>query len=459
MRNRTSLPSVGITYTECRWRDALRGDFAETSWRTERLDPHVEYGGVEIGRQIYLVLPQVIHKRKPPFPSFYFAATMSRPKEPVSTHLEHCNSTTTQVDAPQDPDADYTVGWRTVLAIFALALANCNATLSNTTNTIIRYQVIAVGGASEASWIGNGNFLMTLAFAPIFGSLSDRLGKKWFIVTGCLLGLVGSFISSSARDVYTIVGGNITVGIGNAGCIVSIAANQEIMSNKLRPYVFGFAQTINSIAAIMGTFLAADFAQRGAWAWSYRFNGIAYGVAGLLVLLTYYPPPTTIRRSTSLRDICFGIDYCGMLLLAGSVACLVTGLTWGGSKYAWHSGMIIGLLTGGCVGLVILGLFEWKVKTAGGLLDHRLFQNRNFPILCFVCLVDGMLLLGVNVLYSQEIAALFTTNATRIAVILSPYLITSTVGCLPAGWVMGRTQSYRVLLVAALAWCALFTGQ
>ena len=46
---------------------------------------------------------------------------------------------------------------------------------------------------------------------------------------------------------------------------------------------------------------------------------------------------------------------------------------------------------------------------------------------------------GVNVLYSQEIGDLFTTDAIRIPTILSPYLITSTAGCLPASTFCNHT--------------------
>lgn len=381
---------------------------------------------------------------------------MSESKNEIATHQEHYGR-------PDEYDGlettSYAVGLRTLLAIFALALANCNATLSNTTNTIIKFQVESVGGVEEASWIANSSFLLTLACAPIFGSLADRVGKKWFIVGGCLLGVAGSFISSAASSVYILIAGNILVGIANAGCIVSIAANQEIIPNKLRPYAFGFSQTINSLAAIVGTFLAGAFAQHAAWRWSYRFNGIAFALSGIAVLVTYQPPPTAIRRSNTLKEIFTNIDYIGMVLLAGSLACIVIGLTWGGSTYAWNSAMVIGTLVGGCVGLVAFGLFEWTVKKSGALLDHRLFMSYNFPILCFVCLIDGMLLLGINVLYAQEIPDLWTSDATRIAVILSPYLITSTIGCIPAGWIMGKTKSYRMLLIIALLWCSLFTGE
>lgn len=86
-------------------------------------------------------------------------------------------------------------------------------------------------------------------------------------------------------------------------------------------------------------------------------------------------------------------------------------------------------------------------------------QGPNFPILLFVYLIDGMLLLGVNVLYAQEIGDVFSTDAVRIAVILCPNLVTSCFGCLPAGWIMAKTKSYRILLVGALLWCALFTGE
>jgi len=152
--------------------------------------------------------------------TIYLSPEMDDNKAPATMHVEHRDadkvvspSGRQALDYEDEADAHYAVGLKTMLAITALSLANCCATLSNTTNTIIKFQIISVGGAAEASWIANGNFLLTLACGPIFGSLADRLGKKWFIVGGCAIGIVGSFISSSGKDVYTIIGGNILVGI------------------------------------------------------------------------------------------------------------------------------------------------------------------------------------------------------------------------------------------------------
>ena len=124
-----------------------------------------------------------------------------------------------QITYEEEPVTGYSVGWHTWVAIIALSLSNCCAVFVNTTNTVIKFQVMTVGDSSLASWIANGNFLLTLTFGPIFGSLSDRLGKKWFIVGGCALGIVGSCISGSATTIQRIIGGNIMTGIANAGCV------------------------------------------------------------------------------------------------------------------------------------------------------------------------------------------------------------------------------------------------
>lgn len=366
-------------------------------------------------------------------------------------------------DEPQTP---YHLGWRTLLALVTLSMGNVCAALSNTTNTTIKFQVATVAKSPAdgalAPWIANGNFLVVLAMGPIFGSLGDRLGKKWFLVCGALLGVVGSVISGSANQITHIIGGNILTGIANAGCIVSISCIQEIMPNKLRPWAMGVSQALASAFVILGTFLAAAFVRNnvggaGGWRWAYYFNGIIYGVTAVSIALTYFPPPPVLRRHHVLKEIASSVDYIGILLMSGSFASLIIGLTWGGSTYAWDSKQVIATLVMGCVGLVIFGLYEAFVVKEG-ILDHRLFQTMNFPILLFVCTIDGMLLLGVNVLYAQQIFDLFSQNAVRIAVILSPYLITSTFGCIPAGWIMASTRSYRTMLVAALFWCSLFTG-
>jgi MFS family permease len=269
---------------------------------------------------------------------------------------------------------------------------------------------------------------------------------------------MGSVVAGSAHETTTIIIGNIFTGLANAGCIMGIPAAQEVTPNKFRPWTMGFSQAFASAAVIAGTLGAGAFVKYHTWRWSYYLNAFVYGASALCVTAFYHPPPTGLRRQGhQVRELLAKIDFIGIILFTGSIASLVIALTWGGATYPWSSGRIIAPLTISCIGLVVFGIWE-RMGTKEGLLDHRMFYTRNFPILLFVCIIDGMLLLGVNVLFSQQIAALFTHDAVKIATVLTPFLATSAFGCLPAGWFMARTKSYRIMLVGALVWCSLFTG-
>ncbi|RAL66472.1 hypothetical protein DID88_006162 [Monilinia fructigena] len=228
-------------------------------------------------------------------------------------------------------------------------------------NTVIKFQVASVAkgpaDAVLASWIANGSFLVVLALGPVFGSLSDRVGKKWFMVCGTILGLMGGIIAGKAENIHQIIGGNILSGAANAGCIVSISAIQEIMPNRLRLWAVGFSQAMASAFVVLGTFLAATFVKTntgnaGGWRWAYIFNGIIYGITAVAVGLADFPPRPRLGRHKMLNSFTSEIDYIGILLMSGSFASLVIGISWGGNTYAWSSEQVIGTLAAGCTGLI-----------------------------------------------------------------------------------------------------------
>lgn len=242
--------------------------------------------------------------------------------------------------------------------------------------------------------------------------------------------------------------------------IVTAPAAFETTPNKYRPWTQGYFNTMASIAVLAGTLGAGAFVKfyDQGWRWSYYLAACVYGTTAILVFIFYHPPPTTLQRvETSNRRLIAEVDYLGIFVFAGSLASLIIGLTWGGSTYAWNSKQVVATLVVGCLGLLAFAIYE-RFGTTVGIFDHRLFVSRNFPILLFVCAIDGMLLLGVNVVLSQQIAIVFTQDPLKVAVDLMPYLVTSTFGCFPAGYIMGKSQRYRLLLVGSLVWCALFLG-
>jgi len=174
------------------------------------------------------------------------------------------------------------------------------------------------------------------------GSLSDRFGKKVFIVPCAVIGLVGSIVSATSHHTYQVIIGNIFTGIANAGCIMGVPAGQEVTPNKFRPWTMGFSQALASAVVIAGTLGAGADVKYHNFRWAYGTNAIVYGCTAILVAAFYWPPPPGLRRQGNrLRELVMHVDYIGILLFTGSIAALVIGLTWGGSTYPWNSGMVL----------------------------------------------------------------------------------------------------------------------
>ena len=110
----------------------------------------------------------------------------STEKVTAIAHLEDVHDAAGLARYEQQEEEGYNLGWKSFIAITALALGNSCAALTNTaslismqtsianadqaaqSNTTIRFQIAAVGSPNLASWIGNASFLLTLCVAPIF---------------------------------------------------------------------------------------------------------------------------------------------------------------------------------------------------------------------------------------------------------------------------------------------------
>jgi MFS family permease len=116
------------------------------------------------------------------------------------------------------------------------------------------------------------------------------------------------------------------------------------------------------------------------WRWSYYLPAILNGVNVLLNFLFYRPPPTRIQRKDNALTLFKSLDLLGFFLAIAGLVLLTIALVWGGNMYAWDSVHTLASLIVGVVILIFFGVYEWK-GTNRGLLDHRLFKNRNFAIL------------------------------------------------------------------------------
>ena len=183
--------------------------------------------------------------------------TVHEPKEqPVAVEVEHTGTTMSVFSDDQEALDAYNISWRTILAFLVLSLAWSVSTGAIVgPNTSIAYIVQDFPSeVASASWIANTGIFCIVTLPPIIGATSDRYGKKWFILAGALMGIIGSMVSAEAKNMKVVIGGQALSGVAQSMLTVAVPAGMEIVPAKYRLIM------VSSMAIINGTLGPIGFA-------------------------------------------------------------------------------------------------------------------------------------------------------------------------------------------------------
>ena len=111
------------------------------------------------------------------------------------------------------------------------------------------------------------------------------------------------------------------------------------------------------------------------------------------------------------------LDYGGLVLYSAGLVLVMLGFTWAEGTYPWRSAHVIAPLIVGAFTVVAFVLYEAYVPLKQPLLPLRLFKHRNLVAVVFVGCVGQMVYYALNVLFPQQITALWTTNNILIGLI------------------------------------------
>jgi DHA1 family bicyclomycin/chloramphenicol resistance-like MFS transporter len=151
--------------------------------------------------------------------------------------------------------------------------------------------------------------LFVMAFATlVYGSLSDRYGRRPMLLSGLCLFLIGSAVSALADSVSTLICGRLVQAIG-AGCGITLvrAIAQDVYGRNLVKAIayLTMAYTIGPmIAPIAGGILIDAFGWRSVFVFALAFGGIITVLAYVAVFESRPPSPGSSRhaRQSVLRD-------------------------------------------------------------------------------------------------------------------------------------------------------------
>ncbi|KAH7037400.1 trichothecene efflux pump [Microdochium trichocladiopsis] len=276
----------------------------------------------------------------------------------------------------------------------------------------------SLGGSPNISWVATAWTLGSSIGFLLVGRLSDIFGRRYIVLGGNLMGLVGCIIGATAQTVETLIAASVFNGLAAAQQLSFGIFLGELVPNRLRGPMIAFVFFSAAPFAVFGPSIARAFITNTAagWRWSF-YMSIIFAVVGLTLAFFFYHPPTYAQLHVggkSKRQQVKELDYIGIVLFVGGCVLFLIGLSWGGVAYPWVSGHVLGTLLSGIVALIIFAVYETYFCKASPLMPPRLFKNVGFVAICVVASIAAMVYYALTILWPVIIMTLYTTDSTQV---------------------------------------------
>jgi hypothetical protein len=174
----------------------------------------------------------------------------------------------------------------------------------------------------------------------------------------------------------------------------------------------------------------------------FYINAGIFGVAAVVIALLYNPPLREMQTRLTQRQKLARLDWLGFLLLSGGLTLFCMALVWSQNPYLWSDVHIIATFAIGCVLLVVLVLYEVRMKK-DGMFHHALFKRgRNFGLAIGCIFVEGLVFFGLNNYYAFETSVLYEPDSLLVGLRFSICFFTFSISTALTGLFCTR---YKVL--------------
>ncbi|GHH93023.1 MFS transporter [Streptomyces capillispiralis] len=323
---------------------------------------------------------------------------------------------------------------RVRLVLLALMSALLLAALEQLTVATALPEIVGeLHGQDRMSWVITASLLTATIGLPVYGRLADVLGRKGVLQFAVLVFVVGSALAGRAATMDQLIACRALQGVGAGGLMTGVQAIvADIVPARRRGRFTGLMGAAFGLASVTGPLLGGYFTDHLSWRWCFYVN-VPLGLVTMAVVALALKLPKPAARPR--------LDVLGALLLAVVPTCLVLLASWGGTRYAWDSRVVLGLGAGAAAATLLFLLVERL--TAEPLLPPRLFRDSVFTVSALVGLVTGAALFGVAGYLPTYLQMVHGVSATGSGLLMLP-LTGGIVGAsVLSGQLVSRTGRYR----------------
>ena len=266
------------------------------------------------------------------------------------------------------------------LVFIGLLLAMFVSSISETIAATALPTIVGdLGGVEMMQWVNTTYILSSTIMMPIYGKLSDAMGRKGLLLFALVTYTVGKVICAITPTMEILLLGRLVSGIGGGGLIIlTQAALADVTPTRTRGKYLGVMGAVFAMCTVLGPVLGGWFVQVTGWRMIFWFTVPLAAIAIVFLALFFKIKVPNAKRPS--------IDVAGCLVMALGVTAIVLAVSWGGNSYPWLSWQILGLFGLFVASVVVFILIEHRAKDP--LIPMSLFHNRNFVI----CSLAGMLI-------------------------------------------------------------------
>ena len=298
--------------------------------------------------------------------------------------------------------------------------------------------VASLHGGQHTTWVVIAYLLASTVTTPLYGKVSDLIGRKGVFQFAIVIFLIGSALSGLSQNITQLIVFRAVQGLGAGGLIaLAMAIVSDVVSPRERGRYQGYFGAVFAFSSIMGPLAGGLLTEHVNWRWVFYIN-LPIGAVALVVTAFVLRLPFNRQPHR--------IDIAGSTLLVAGVSALLLVTVWGGTQYAWGSPVILTLLA---VGAVLVGVFVWWERRAEEpLLPPRLFRLDIFNVSSGLAFLQAMALFGAVVFLPFYMQLAHGVSVTVSGLLLTPLMGGMLLTSIVSGRLVSRTGRYRIFPIA-----------